>query len=187
MMLMSEHKIAGVSCILSVALRNGASARMIHSQLESALEGTYGPRSGWTKNEIDVTFVIKSYGGSRLLFTMQQEDTYPSRTTVYCWKKIKELVVFTGQPDDPEMDTNLDTFLCEDGHRPPPNLGVGQALLLDGVALEEVGRYDLQRNCILGFCREHSGGIEERVVGTTFMIKSRQMPAQLFGHCLGKL
>ena len=26
-----------------------------------------------------------------------------------------------------------------------------------------------------------------RVVGTTFMIKSRQMPAQLFGHCLGKL
>ena len=77
-MLMSEHKIAGVSRILSVALRNGASARMIHSRLESALEGTYGPRSGWTEKEIDVAFVIKSYGGSRLLFTMQKEDAYPS-------------------------------------------------------------------------------------------------------------
>lgn len=75
-------------------------------------------------------------------------------------------MVSTGQPDDPEMDTNLDTFLGEDGRRPPPNLGVGQALLLDGVALEEVGRYDLQRNCILGFCREHSGAIEETQVNS---------------------
>ncbi|KAF8150027.1 hypothetical protein B0H34DRAFT_785259 [Crassisporium funariophilum] len=113
---------------------------------------------------MDVAFVIKSYGGTRLLYTSQKEDAYPLRTTLYRRKIIKELLVSVGQPSDAEMDANIDTFLGENGRKPPQNLGVGQAILMDGVALEEVGRYDQKRNCILGFCREHSGGVQETQV-----------------------
>ena len=45
-MMLSKNRIAGVSRILSIALRNGASAEAICDKLQAAISGTYTLQSG---------------------------------------------------------------------------------------------------------------------------------------------
>ncbi|KAJ2936038.1 hypothetical protein H1R20_g1056, partial [Candolleomyces eurysporus] len=52
-------------------------------------------------------------------------------------------------------------MLGEGGRPPPSNLAIGLNLMVDGIALEEVPRYDLGRNSVLGLCREHSTGTKK--------------------------
>ncbi|KAF8150234.1 hypothetical protein B0H34DRAFT_667193 [Crassisporium funariophilum] len=161
-MLMSKHKIASVSRILSVALRNGASPAAIHEKLEMAISGAYAPRSKWTDRELDVAFLIKSAAGSRLLYTLQREDGYPSRTMLYRRKNIPELRVSVGIPNAIEINKNIETFLGSiTGRQGPETLSRGQTVMIDGLALEEVPRYDLKHNHVIGLCREHSGRADD--------------------------
>jgi hypothetical protein len=81
-MMISQHKIAGVSRILSVALRNGASAKSICLKLHHTITGTYSPKYGWTSYEIDVAFLVKAIGGPRLLYALQKVEGYPSMSTL---------------------------------------------------------------------------------------------------------
>jgi hypothetical protein len=76
-MLISQNKIAGVSRVLSVALRNGADAESICIKLHRAINGTYSPLSGWTSREFDVSFLVKAIGGPRLLYALQEAEGYP--------------------------------------------------------------------------------------------------------------
>lgn len=66
-MLLSQNKIAGVSRILSIAIRNRMSPDAICMKFDQAIAGTYRPRSGWTSREMDIAFLIKAMGGPRLL------------------------------------------------------------------------------------------------------------------------
>jgi len=61
--LLSQNRIVGISRILNVHLRNGASIPIIYDQLQQAINGTYTPRSGWTNREFDVALLVKAYGG----------------------------------------------------------------------------------------------------------------------------
>lgn len=162
-MLLSQHKIGGVSRILATAFRNGAGIQAVYSKLQLAVMGAYRPRSGWTARELDVAFLIKAHGGSRLLYAAQQEDSYPSRTTLERRKPIPELTVSVSIPSNVEIKANISAFLGQSGRKPPYNKLVGQAFLIDDVATEEVPRYDFTRNCILGLCREHSADIKTRI------------------------
>ena len=54
---------------------------------------------------------------------------------------------------------NIQAFL---GPKPPPKIKK-QVVVIDGVALEEIGRLDLKQNSIIGLCREHSGAIKKTV------------------------
>ena len=156
-MLMSQQKIAGVSRILATALRNGASPTAIHEKLEMAISGTYSPCSGWTDQDMDVAFLIKAAAGSHLLYALQHEDGYPSRTTLYRCKKIPELCVSPQSPGEDEIKANIKTFLgSETGRKPPKDILIGQTVMIDGLALEEVPRHDLKHDCVLGLCREHT-------------------------------
>jgi hypothetical protein len=166
-LLLSQNKVAGVSRILSVALRNGSSAISICARLQAAINGTYSPLGNWTPHNFDVAFLVKALGGPRLLYVLlQKEEGYPSLATlrVRNRKKIPEITISTGRPGKPEFDANIHAFLgAKTGRKPPQNLHVGQILMMDGVALEEICRFDLQRNCVLGLCREHSGDTKTTV------------------------
>jgi hypothetical protein len=81
-MLISQNKIAGVSRILAVALRNGANPESICIKLHRAIDGIYKPLSGWTDREFDVAFLIKAIGGPRLLYALQNAEGYPSLSTL---------------------------------------------------------------------------------------------------------
>ena len=162
-MLLSQNKIAGVSNILSTALRNGASADTICTKLHQAISGTYRPRSGWTEKEFDITFLIKALGGPRLLYALQKADKYPSLTTLRVRKVIPELLTSVGVPNKNEIRKNMKSFLGEKGRQPPKNIKVGQVFMMDGVAVEESIRYDHSQKSLLGFCREHSSHIKKVV------------------------
>jgi len=157
LVLLSNDKIAGVSRILSVALRNNASVSVICDRLEQAMVGAYQPRTGWSDRELAVAYLVRAYGGPRLLHVLQVDKKFPSRTTLYRRRQIAELVVSLKEPTQIEMDSNITSFLGpETGRKPPDNSLIGQVLMIDGVAIEEVCRYDEDRNCVLGLCREHS-------------------------------
>jgi len=156
-MLLSQKKIAGVARLLSVALRNGASARAIYDRLQGSITHTYAPKGNWTEHEFDVAFLIKALGGPRLLYVLQKEEGYPSLSTLRRQRHIPEIIVSTGMPAYAEFDANITAFLGTGRRQPPLNPEIGQVLMMDGVALEEACRFDLKRNCILGLCREHAG------------------------------
>lgn len=77
-----------------------------------------------------------------------------------------ELVVSIGPPSAPEFNANIESFLGKNGRKPAQNPTIGQILMIDGVALEEVCRYDHQRGVILGFCHEHTSAAPNLEVHT---------------------
>jgi hypothetical protein len=156
-MLLSQHRIGGVSTILAISIRSGASPTAVYSQLQRAIDGLYRPHSGWTQREFDIAFLAKALGGTRLLYVLQKAENSPSNATLKRQKPIPELLVSTSTPDDPEVSQNIASILGKNGRQPPENPLIGQTLMIDGVALEEACRYDHQRGCVLGICREHSG------------------------------
>ena len=84
-------------------------------------------------------------------------EGYLSLTTLRWHKQIPEITVSTGVPSATEFNPNITAFLGKDvGHQPPGDPRLGQVIMIDGVALEEVIRFDLGQNCLLGLCREHS-------------------------------
>ena len=159
-MLISQNKIAGVSRVLSVALRNGANAESICIKLHRAIDGTYSPLSGWSSREFDVAFLVKAIGGPRLLYALQEAEGYPSLSTLRRRKPISEVSVSVGVPTHSEMSTNMTALLGEGGQMPPKFLKVGQVIVIDGAAIEQVIRYDFKRKHLLGLCREHLTGVK---------------------------
>lgn len=163
-MLLSKEKIAGVSRILAVAIRNKASASTIYDKLQYAVLRVYSPQGGWSQKELDIAYLIKAFGGPRLLYSLQIAEGYPSLSTLRSQKITPELIVSLRAPHESEISANITSFLGPTtGRKAPSNPKVGQVLMIDGVALEEVGRYDLKRNGVLGLCREHSGGLKLEV------------------------
>ena len=98
-MLISQHKIAGVSRILSLAIRNGASAESICLKLHRAITGTYSPKYGWTSYELDVAFLVKAIGGPRLLYALQKAEGYPSLSTLHRRKPIPKISLISNLED----------------------------------------------------------------------------------------
>ncbi|KAF8884807.1 hypothetical protein BD779DRAFT_1442856, partial [Infundibulicybe gibba] len=66
------------------------------------------------------------------------------------------------RPSPAEMKANITNLLGPGGKPTPAMISgclVGQQLMIDGIALEEVCRYDISRNEIIGLCREHTDHI----------------------------
>ena len=162
-MLLSQNKIAGVSRLLAASLRMRVSPETIGMQLQLAISGSYSPHSGWSDREYDIAFLVKAIGGPRLLYAMQQVEGYPSLSTLRRRKPIPELVVSPGIPNAMEMKSNISSFLGVKERPPPKSKMVGQVVVVDGVALEELARFDLKRNNVIGLCREHSDQVKKSV------------------------
>lgn len=154
--MLSQNKIGGVSRILAMLIRKGASPAAISKQLNDAIDGTYAPRGAWTQEEFNIAFLAKALSGNRLLYVFQKAEGFPSETTLSRKQPIPELIVSIGPPLTAELNANIESFLEKTGRQPAKNPTIGQILMIDGVALEEVCRYDHQRGVILGVCHEHS-------------------------------
>ena len=120
-MKLSQNKIAGVSRILAVVVRNGASAGAICIKLDRAILGTYVPQSGWTDREFAVAFLVKAIGGLRPLYALQKAEGYPSISTLRRRKPIPEVLPSLGTPSDDEINSNITALLGENGRTPPLN------------------------------------------------------------------
>jgi hypothetical protein len=162
-MLLAQHKIAGVSRLLSVAIRNGASIESVCVKLHHAITGVYSPKSGWTSRELDVAFLVKAIGGPRLLYTLQKAEGYPSLSTLRRRRPIRPLRVSVAIPNQAEIKQNITLLFGDGGRVPPTSLEVGQVVVIDGAAIEEAIRYDFQEKKLLGLCREHSEHLKTEV------------------------
>lgn len=161
-MLLSKNDVVGLRRLLAVQLNNGASPQVILAQLERAITGVYAPRGGWTNREYDIAFIAKALGGPRLLFALNHALGLPSTSTVQ-GRRIRRLLTSRKKPDTAEIQDNITSILGPGGRKPPTLVNgrrLGQQLMIDGIALEEVCRYDSSRNCIIGLCREHSDAMK---------------------------
>jgi len=162
-MLLSQNKIAGVSRILAVSIRGGASAQAIARRLERAISGALKPHGKWTDKEYDTAFLIKAIGGPRLLYALQKAEAYPSLTSLRRRKLIPEVTVSTGVPNNVDFSDNISALLGEKGRHPQNNPKIGVNVLIDGAAIERVIRFNFKRRCLIGICREHSEDIKKVV------------------------
>jgi hypothetical protein len=161
-MLLAKHDIPGMRRLLAVAFRNGASTAAIITKLNLAIAGVYSPKGGWSEWEYDIAYLVKSIGGPKLLYALQKAAGLPSISTVKENRKPPQLLPCVTTPKEEEMKINIESILGPDG-KPPEKLFselIGQILMIDGAALEELCRYEAFRNVILGHCRECSGDIK---------------------------
>ena len=91
-MMLSQHKIAGVSKILAILIRKGVSPATMSKWLNKAIDGTYAPRGGWSQEEFDIAFLAKALSGTRLRYVFQKAEGFPSETTLLRKRPIPELV-----------------------------------------------------------------------------------------------
>lgn len=149
-MKISSNDIPGVSRVLEVALAREASPTSILERLDQAISGVYRPQGRWSERECDIAFLVKALGGPRLLYTLQKSHHFPSASSLRVRKTVPQLVVSCDRPSAGEIDANLHAMLHL--RPPPPDVRIGQTLMLDGVALEEVARYCSSRNMVVGLC-----------------------------------
>ncbi|TFK89183.1 hypothetical protein K466DRAFT_611332, partial [Polyporus arcularius HHB13444] len=171
-MLLATHDVKRLRELLTVALRKGASPRMLLAQIEKSLAGLYTPRGGFEQRELDVAFLAKSLGGPRLLHALLHSHGLPSASTLRRHAPIiPRLQPCVGQPSTQEVSTNISALF--DPHvkapmlvrspDPSSNAVAGVAMLVDGVALDERCRYREDGNCVVGLCREHCSGVRTKI------------------------
>ncbi|KAF4567094.1 hypothetical protein EYR40_006090 [Pleurotus pulmonarius] len=164
LILLSENNIPSLRRLLSVALRNNAGTGPIIERLKKAINGVYSPLGQWSERELDIAFLCKALGGSRLLYVLSKFDGYPSTNTIQK-RYIPRLIPSISAPSLDEINGNIVSLLGAGGKTPQSDIQAGVVLMMDGIALEEVCRYNTHRDSILGLCREHSGEISTTVTG----------------------
>lgn len=161
LMKLASQDIPGASRILAVSLKRQESPNVILRKLEGAITGSFRPRGNWTDREYDIAYLVKALGGPRLSFVLQKAQSSPSVSSLRRHKPTPKLLVSIDTPTDEETAQNIETMLSN--RLPPSHLAVGQVLMIDGIALEEVPRYDQDRDCVLGLCSEHSSAQSKQV------------------------
>ena len=137
-MLLLQNKIAGVSRILAVSIRVGASPDTILTKLEKAISGALKPHSNWTPKEYDTAFLIKVIGGPWLLYVLQKAKSYPLLTSLRWQKIIPKVIVSAGILNTADFNSNISSLLGERGQKPQNNPAVGMNILIDGAAIKQV-------------------------------------------------
>jgi hypothetical protein len=161
--LLASEEFAGLRSILVQALSQGATPKMILAILERALRKLYRVRGGFSKRELDISFLVKAIGGPKLLYALQKSLGLASVSTVRRSHQVPKLVGSIGTPTEKEIHLNIGAFFNPDIRPAPVFLNCselpGNILMFDGVALETELRYCSERDAILGLCREHSNQV----------------------------
>ena len=142
-------------------MKTGSSPSTMVMKLSDAVHGIYTPRPTASHFDVDLAYLTQSIGGPRLLFAMNRSFNLPSYRSLMRRQKVPVLGPSTSAPSFPEVNENIEHFFCEQQR---PNTAIcGHSLLVDGVALEEKGRYLRSTDSIIGICREHGSTLDLRV------------------------
>lgn len=134
-------------------------AKTLFRRLEETVKGLYTPHGGWSQREYDLAFLAKALGGPRLLFAMQKAFGLPSTSTLLRNYPLPSIHICLSEPTIDDMNDTFNTMFNPEVRAPPTTETVRQAgkvLMMDDIAIEEVGRYDYTRDTVLGACREHT-------------------------------
>ncbi|KAF8135316.1 hypothetical protein K438DRAFT_1640163 [Mycena galopus ATCC 62051] len=167
MMMLAQNDIPGLRRILTVMARRGAGPNALIAILKRARDGLFNARGGFNNRDMDLSFLVKSIGGPKLLYALQKSHGLASVSTVKRNNKIPRLVTSIGAPTLEDINANIASFFDPEIKPPPlqrPGIALaGNILMLDGVSLETKCRYCPDRNSILGLCREHSHRVNTKV------------------------
>ncbi|KAF9021980.1 hypothetical protein BDZ89DRAFT_1163453 [Hymenopellis radicata] len=160
MMLLSKNDVPGLRRLVSASLKRSGSASTLLNTIQRCLTSRYRVRSGFTQRDFDKAFLGKAYGGDRMLQTLHRAEGYPARTTLLKNHHVPQLLPSLSVPTAHEIEVNITALLDPAVRTPPTKSSTGKLrgiiVMIDGVALDEIIRYDSVRNVIVGQCREHS-------------------------------
>ena len=159
--LIGSNDVKRLKCVVGVALRRGCSISAIIIRIEQAILGLYQARGGYSERELDIGFLAKSLGGPKLLYALCRSHGLPAYRTIANHRHIPRLIPSGSTPVEEEILANISSFFSPEQRPELPHCG--HSLLIDGVAVDERGCYDRERNEVIGFCREHVVGLDRRV------------------------
>ncbi|KIY66557.1 hypothetical protein CYLTODRAFT_491339 [Cylindrobasidium torrendii FP15055 ss-10] len=162
----SEYNVPGLRRLLAVALSSASTPEEILRRLERCIAGMYDTRGQFSQYEYDLAFIAKALGGPRLLYAMAHAFGIPATSTLARNAPLPSVHVCLSEPTANDAESAIQTMLDPSVHQPPPKDSVrlaGLTLMLDGVAIEEVCRYDHRRDSVIGLCREHTKDMELRI------------------------
>ncbi|PIL32256.1 hypothetical protein GSI_05501 [Ganoderma sinense ZZ0214-1] len=152
-----------LSRILNISMTHGFGPLGITDHLKRAAAGVYAPRGHYTEREIDLAFLSKGIGGTRLLYALCKAYGMAARSTLAKVRKIPRVLPSVGIPTEHEVTFNIDAMFNPNVKPAPPKTVSGRVpglvLQVDGIALEERCRYLRESHSIIGVCREHSIGL----------------------------
>ena len=161
--ILASSDVKRLKCVLGVALKRGCSVSTIIIRVEQAINGLYTARGNYSERELDIAFLVKSLGGPKLLYALCRSHGLPAYRTISNHRAIPHLTPSGSIPTVDEISSNISSFFCPEQRPQLPRCG--HSLLIDGVAVDERGCYDRETNEVVGFCREHSPGVDRRVTG----------------------
>jgi hypothetical protein len=142
-------------------LRRGCGVSTIILRIEQAISGLYQAQGNYSERELDIGFLAKSLGGPKLLYALCRSHGLPAYRTITNHRHIPRLIPSSSTPTGEEISKNISSFFSPEQR--PGLAQYGHSLLIDGVAVDERGCYDRERNEVVGFCREHVGGVDRRI------------------------
>lgn len=130
-------------------------------RIEQAVSGLYQARGNYSERELDIGFLAKSLSGPKLLYALCRSHGLPAYRTITNHRHIPRLIPSGSTPVKEEISSNISSFFSPEQRPELPKCS--HSLLIDGVAVDERGCYDRERNEVIGFCREHAVGVDRRV------------------------
>ena len=161
--ILASNDVKRLKCVLGVALKRGCSVSAIIIRVEQAINGFYTARGNYSERELDIAFLAKSLGGPKLLYALCHSHGLPAYRTITSHRTIPHLTPSGSVPTADEVSSNITSFFCQEQRPQLPRCG--HSLLIDGVAVDERGCYVRETNEVVGFCREHSIGVDRLVIG----------------------
>lgn len=161
--ILASNDVKRLKCVLGVALKRGCSVAAIIMHVEQAINGLYAARGNYSERELDIAFLVKSLGGPKLLYALCRSHGLPAYRTITNHRTIPRLIPSGSAPTIDEVSSNITSFFCPEQRPQLPSCG--HSLLIDGVAVDERGCYDRETNEVVGFCREHSAGVDRCITG----------------------
>ncbi|KAF9784546.1 hypothetical protein BJ322DRAFT_1195332 [Thelephora terrestris] len=161
--ILALNDVKRLKCVLGVALKRGCSVAAIIIRVEQAIDGLYNARGNYSERELDIAFLAKSLGGPKLLYALCRSHGLPAYRTITNHRAIPRLLPSGSVPTADEVSSNIASFFCPEQRPLLPRCG--HSLLIDGVAVDERGCYNRETNEVVGFCREHSAGVDRRITG----------------------
>ena len=166
---LSQNHIPRVHQLISVALKDGKSARGVLSMVEKAISNLYHAK-GFDEEDADIAFLVLSIGGPLLLHALSRREGFATERWVQKYCNIPKFLPCMGDLESFQktLVANLtEQLLSRENHR-----GLFNALI-DEIHCEEKIVYNSVDNRMHGFCREHINGLDIRVINENSIIRAR--------------